>query len=357
MPYYGSVKIVDGSGWTKTLSMERGRVLVGSAASSDICLPTDRGGGVAAMHLQVIYSQADPSHLRIVNLVNAAIPLKSLTYAQTTSIPPNASVSLADGDTIALGDFSLTFFLQVGGGISRTMRSEHLGLKLELPGLQLRSGGKITGQVTVNNYGDQKRCQFEIELEGLPADCYQIDPAPLLYPGAEEHLRIRFFHRGARPPAGPCRITLHACAPGAYPTEEITVSEILDVLPVYRYEVSMSDGAALPAAAPIPQPQIEGAYVDPLPVPGTTAAAARETPAPGSTPRPQVEAEKDWSFEDPVTQPVNVDPVSRISPNRKPAVLRESQNIPVLRGRQESPTENGPTTPEPADPSFRETNG
>jgi hypothetical protein len=142
---------------------------------------------------------------------------------------------------VRVGEFAITFYLRAANGVSIEKRSENLGIRLEMPGVSLQPGVKLAGLLTVMNFGEEKRSQFEIELEGLPSDCFQIDPAPLLYPGGEEKLQIRFYHRGIRPPAGACSIRLRASAVGAYPTEELILPLVLDVEPVYQYRVDLMD--------------------------------------------------------------------------------------------------------------------
>lgn len=261
MTYYGTMQVVDGTGWSRTFSLEKALTMIGSASFNDVVLSEQRGSGVAAVHLQLIRTQAGARGFRLVNLVNEPLSLTLSRARGEGAIPPNGSRDLEDGDAVRVGDFTITFYLRAVNGVSLEKRSENLGLRLEMPGVTLRPGVRLAGLLTVMNFGEEKRSQFEIDLEGLPSDCYQIDPAPLLYPGGEEKLQIRFYHRGIRPPAGECPIRLRAAAVGAYPTEELILPLVLDVAPVYRYQVDLVEepapfGEGSEPVLPLPEPNI-----------------------------------------------------------------------------------------------------
>ncbi len=261
MSYYGTMQIVDETGWSKTFSLEKALTMIGSAAFNDIVLSEHHGSGVAAVHLQLIRMQAGTRGFRLVNLVNEPLSITLSRARGDAVIPPNGSRDLEDGDAVRIGDFTITFYLRAVNGVSIEKRSENIGIRLEIPGVTLRPGVRLAGLLTVMNFGEEKRSQFEIELEGLPSDCFQIDPAPLLYPGGEEKLQIRFYHRGIRPPAGECPIRLRASAVSAYPTEEVILPLVLDVEPVYRYKVDLMEEQTsmekeFEPVLPLPKPNI-----------------------------------------------------------------------------------------------------
>ncbi len=254
MPYFGSVKVVDINGWEKTFSLEKAILMVGSAPHNDIILPSTHGSGVSALHLQLIHPQADQDNLQVLNLSTSQVVLKRPTLLDGIPIAGNTSRGLENGDSLQLGEFTLTFDIQPTFGIVRKVRTDHLGLSLTLPGRQLRSGSRLSGQISLINYGENSRCQFEIELVGLPAQCYQIDPAPILYPKSEEHLQIRFFHRGTAPVAGFQTFTLRVTAPMAYPLEEAVLTETLDVTPIYQFGMQIGAVTKAVSADPTVQP-------------------------------------------------------------------------------------------------------
>jgi hypothetical protein len=363
MAYYGSVKISDRDGWLKNYPLEKALLMVGSGTMNDIVLSDERGSGVASLHIQVFRPQAEQNTVRVVNLAKSGLPFRR-SRGENGSLLPGSSIMLGSGDAISLGEYSLQFTLQAQPGVVRTARSAHLGLKLELPGLDLTAGGRLAGQLTVTNYGDQGRCQFELELEGLSAGCYQIDPAPLLFPRAEEHLQIRFFHRGSRPLAGKQAFTLRATAPAAYPAEMVAISETLDVSPVYRVELAVEDPTArveAPAPAPMalealrpgPQPVEIPPVVASLAAPAVSPPLAFEEPAPvssqeGVTPEVTPAPEPDWYPADSSAgpaQPVRVTS-ARLAGGRRPVLSRTGQAIPVIKSRPEPEPEANPPAEE-----------
>jgi hypothetical protein len=90
-----------------------------------------------------------------------------------------------------------------------------------------------TGVLTLKNAGEHSACQFRVDIEGLPADCFQIDPIPLMYSGAQEEVRIRIFHRILYPPAGLQTIVLKISAPESYSGEELIIRQDIYVTPVF----------------------------------------------------------------------------------------------------------------------------
>lgn len=364
MPYYGSIQVQDRYGWTKTFRLEKALVMVGSAPVNDIVLPSEHGDGVLPVHLQLFHPQPDLVEVRAVNLTNSVIPLTRVNPSAAAGISANAYQNLESGDALQVGQFTLALSLQSGEGFSRSERSEHLGLKLELPTPILRAEKQLEGLLTINNFGLQKRCQFEIDLEGLPSDCYQIDPAPLLYPNGEEQLRIRFFHRGTRPGAGTGPVTLRMTAAGAYPTEEVVLSFNLEVAPVYQTDMLVLDDKETPSEwviAPIStvfpaMPAPESAVIAPQP-PNTAKqnqpleSSMPETiepnPAPTDQPVPDnvviteqpsrqaqlAETEGDWWSDEHAPQGIApaFNAYRRRTSSHKPR-LAPNQNIQVLRG-------------------------
>ena len=241
MSNYGTINVRDKKGWSKSFPLEKALTLIGSAPVNDIVLSNEYGGGVASVHLQLISAHTGINRFRLVSLVNEPILIKLSNARGIDQIRSKGSYFLEDGDSISVGDFQITFYLQSDNGIKIEKKSQNIGLKLEMPSNNLRSNSKLTGLLTLTNYGPDKRCQFEVDIAGLPADCYQIDPAPLLYPGGEEKLEIRFFHQQIRPQSGECAIQIHAYATNAYPTEEVIIPIVLDIEPVYKFSVDLHD--------------------------------------------------------------------------------------------------------------------
>lgn len=236
MNYFGSIEVCDRVGWKKIHPLTKALTTIGSAQFNDIVLSTDHGNSVAPIHLQVIGSDHPEKSIQVINLVNAAIPRISGETSEHSLITPNHPVFLLDGDQLEIGDFQIKFSLN-NFGVTYAKRSEHIGVDFEISNLNLQCDKALIGILTLTNLGEQNHCQFEVDLDGLPPECYQIDPAPVLYPGARENLTLRFFHKVTQPSAGICPITIRVTSPESYPTEEVLLKIELDVETVFEYQV------------------------------------------------------------------------------------------------------------------------
>lgn len=241
MVNYGSIQVIDRKGWSKSFPLQKALTMVGSATFNDVVISDEHGDGIAPVHFQLIRNQTSKQGFRIINLINEPLLIHLNNAEGSLQLPAKGSREINDGDMVHLGGCILTFYLQVDKGKSIEKRSENIGVKLEMPGVVLKKESKLTGLLTLKNFGSEKRSQFEIDVEGLPKDCYQVDPAPLLYPGGEEKLQIRFFHLGNHPVAGECPIQIHATAVNAYPQEKVIIPVVLDIEPVFQYSVDIFD--------------------------------------------------------------------------------------------------------------------
>ncbi|MBN2393287.1 MAG: hypothetical protein JXR84_21330 [Anaerolineae bacterium] len=227
------IEVIDKDGWRKEFSFQKGLFHIGSAGVNDLVLENARGGGVAARHAQLI-AAADGTGYRLVNLGDTDILLNE---AGDKLAPPHSVVSVKDGTIVKIGDFTLVFHgeaMMVAAAPSNG-RSSHIGLQLSLPRTYLAPHQSLAGVLAVGNHGDQAGVQFDLDLEGLESDCYNIEPAPLLPSGSEREVALRIFHRGNTPLAGEHTITIHAVAPQAYPNEEATITCVIQVQPFYQH--------------------------------------------------------------------------------------------------------------------------
>lgn len=234
MTYHGNITVLNKTGWSKLFNLEKSLVMVGSDSLNDIVLSDEIGSGVAPMHFQLICEQNPEPILRILNLRNTPITRVNLLSFRNAPIQPQKMTQLFEGDQLTLGSYTLTISL-VSYGFIKVERSENLGMELKLPHLNLRQNEVISGKVKLTNFSQQKYSQFNVDLIGLPIDCYQIDPVPMLYPGASEELAIHIFHRNNQPPAGECAIQLLLTASQSFPTELVTIDAVLHVEPVFSF--------------------------------------------------------------------------------------------------------------------------
>ncbi len=243
MSQYARIEVIDRDGWRKEFPLERPIVHIGSNPRSDLVLEPGRGTGVAPLHVQLIVS-TQSSGCQLVNLGNTDILLGP---PDDQSLPPRSVIRIVNGTAFKLGDFTLVFYGDEDEGTSDsfTSHSNNIGLDLSLPQTRLAANQALGGVVVVSNLGDQTGVQFNLKLEGLEHDCYNIEPGPLLPPGADRGVSFHIYHRGNKPLAGDCRITVRATAPRAYPGEQATVSRVIQVLPFYRHKLHLVSPAGV----------------------------------------------------------------------------------------------------------------
>ena len=242
-----SVIVTDRDGWRKEYPLTKNIIHVGSAANNEIVLDNAHGAGVAPRHVQVI---ATPQGARIVNIGNSAI---SIGATARNTAPPMAVIDVPCGEIIRIGDYTLTFRMESGNGTgaglllsggsngaSALVGGQVIGLRASFPKTQLWPDKPLEGSVLVRNLGDRSGAQFKLEVEGLDPDCYEIGPGPVLFPGAEKPVTLRLFHsKRPTPPAGECRLQIRAMAPTAYPDASTTITQVIYIMPYYRYRLHL----------------------------------------------------------------------------------------------------------------------
>jgi hypothetical protein len=182
-----------------------------------------------------------------VNLSAADIPLGD---AGQKTLPPNSAAEVNDGEIFKLGDFTVVLHFQDNGMAGQSVGSREsfvragvknsaaVGLRLVLQQVILSPERPIEGMIYVSNMGNAPGVQFRLGLDGLPADCYEIGPAPILFPGAEKGVPLRIWHpKRSSVMAGTQRVALWADAAEAYPGELVTQTRDLRILPFYNHTV------------------------------------------------------------------------------------------------------------------------
>ncbi len=273
MSQFSKLEVIDKDGWRNEFRLEKTIVHIGSDPRNDIVLERGRGGNVAPLHAQLILSASQrapagkASGCQLVNLGDTDIRL-GLSADQT--LPPRAVISLTHGAAFKLGEFTLIFHGDESPSDVLTSSDQRVGLSISLPRSQLEPNRTLDGVITVRNLGDRGGVQIELDLEGLEPDCYDLEPGPILSSGAEREVFFRLHHRGHKPPAGDCPITIRATAPHAYPGDEVIVSQVVQVLPFYRHKLHLVPPAGVSPSLPakereessvdagLSQPQAEG---------------------------------------------------------------------------------------------------
>lgn len=238
--------LTDERGWQKPFPLTEGVFWLGSAQKAHIQLTDAKG--IAPFHLQIVNMLSEAS-VRLINLSNWALLLQK--GEETSLCPAGGMMDIFGPEIIRLGNYTLTFQLNkqnLPHPATKTTKQKVIGINLNLPDVVLRPNASLVGLLTLQNTGDEA-CQFRVELDGLPEDCYEIAPPPLLFAGGEESTQIRFIHKGTAPTAGQHIITLRVTSPEVYPGQEATLRQTLRVVPVYAHDLSI--------AVPQPEEKIE----------------------------------------------------------------------------------------------------
>ncbi len=236
------LEIIDRDGWRNEFPLEKTVLHIGSSDRNDIVLEPTRGGEVAPLHAQLIIpgaqgrTEGHVSRPQLVNLGDVDILLGS---SGDQRLQPRSVLSLEDGSTFRLGQFTLVFHGDQGPAGELLGGSRHIGLSLSMPRTQLEPNRFLDGVIRVANLGNRSGVQIELDLEGLDPDCYNLEPGPILSAGAEKEVFFRLRHYGYRPPAGEYYITIRATAAHAYPGDEAIVSQLVEVLPFYRHKMQL----------------------------------------------------------------------------------------------------------------------
>lgn len=227
-----NVILTNAQGWQKPISLDEGIYWIGTAPECAIRLP--EGDPIAPYHLQIVNDTRE-AHVRLVNLSSLSMIVKNSAHDEM--LDPRSMKDLFGGETIHLGTYRLQFEIHkeyVPRTVAREQNQQVLGLRLVLSGHVLQPAKMISGRLYLRNLGSLP-CQFEVRLEGLPVNDYEIDPPPLINPGGEESSDIRIYHHLISPPAGSAAVTLRVSAPSVYPGLDMEIRQTIKVLPSYQF--------------------------------------------------------------------------------------------------------------------------
>lgn len=230
------VEVTDREGWCKEFRLSKTIIHIGGDARNDIVLDREGSRGAAAQHAQLITLAEG---YRLINLSGAEIILGA---SGERSVGPQASVDIADGDQLAIGEY--TIVLGSSGGIASLIAeastSAAIGLSLFMSHTELSVGRPIDGSVMVRNLGDKPGAQFIMDVEGLEPDSYDIGPGPILYPNAEKEVLFRFRHpQRPVPLAGKHRVSIRVSTPEAYPGQDAVVTQEITILPFCSHRLRL----------------------------------------------------------------------------------------------------------------------
>jgi hypothetical protein len=267
--------ILEENGAKHLITLEKAVTRVGSSPANDICL---RSPGISPVHLQIFYNNAAPAICKIANL---AAPTALRAQGNNQTLPPYGTTELRAGDEILLESFRLVLQLPITSATLNT--SQKLSAEFFMHDPTLRPETPAVGRILLKNIGERPASQFHITISGIPQTCYQIDPVPLLYPGAQEEVNVRFMHRHTEPTAGFHTLTITVSAPGVYPGEQTSLQQGIYVLPHLGQHLQILDDMPAPQAINSPLALVlaaEPIQDSPAPPTVTEAIPPAEAPAP-----------------------------------------------------------------------------
>jgi hypothetical protein len=270
------LEVTDRDGWRKEFPLERRLVLVGSNPSNQIALAESRGQGVERLHLQLMLDENDPFHCKVLNTSSGALEINE--GGEPVMLDPRKSRVVAMNTEIKVGEFRLQLCgagpgvpLAASNGNGHRESSIHapnstpvagspfvepafvrqrlaappvfapgpVGLAVRLTQATLTRSQPAEAVVTISNRGDKTAVQFRLQVDGLPPESIEVPPLPLLFPGAEKTFGMTLSHPPTVLRAGPHLLRFIAVAPDAYPGEQATVQQTVNVPAIYTHELSI----------------------------------------------------------------------------------------------------------------------
>ncbi len=343
MSYFGSIKVTDKAGWSRVFALEKAIILIGNDPVSDILLPAAPELITSPVSLQLICEGQSPTRIKAINLRHNIIPRFNLNSLRSNPILPQQSTELVEGDQLTIGSYLLAFSL-TGQGFRLAQRSEHLGVELLLPALDLCPEASLDGEIRLTNFSQQVHLQLDLGIEGLPRECYYIEPAPLLHAGGSETLSVRFFHRGSQPLMGACQATLRAAAPHAFVLESVAIPFTLNVKPLAAFQAGFGELCAPPEPQFDSSPQRPRVYTVP-PIEKPVAAApfgasnnTFELPTQDEIGRVVSEETAAFAPQEPPLQPQEADLQAAAAPRPIRKASKAAPNLKNVRILRDDPT-------------------
>jgi hypothetical protein len=247
------IRITKGRSRKRTDLIDQSIIRIGSAPENDIALSSK---SIEPFHLQILLNSGEGQKNYLVNLTGQPV---AVTLSQEAFwLSPFATSEIHSGDEIDLEEYNLSLNLPVRDHL--LLSSRFFEAALDFPANFLHPDTILEGILTIRNLGEAKGCKFKVEAEGIPEDCFGIDPVPLLYPGATEKVPFRLYHHGVSPAAGYLSFRITLTAPECYPDQKVIQQYVIYVTPSYkqRFTVREETNAELviatePEALPVKQ--------------------------------------------------------------------------------------------------------
>ncbi len=271
-----SIEVTDRDGWRKEFPLLRNLVMVGSDPANDISLPEARGQGAEPRHLQILLNPQDTGACRIINM--AKNPVEIVIAGEVTWLAPSTAMMVSMESALRIGEYQLQLhgfattprnYGTNSNGVGETAAFQgvtptpwspvnenridpsfthapsptygkgSIGLAVRMSRPTLTPTEPAEATISIANRGTKTAVQFRLMIEGLPAECYEVPPLPLLFPNAEKTLTIQLRHPDKSLQAGSHPVRFVALAPDAYPDEQTVVQHTVVVPTIYAHEVTL----------------------------------------------------------------------------------------------------------------------
>ena len=291
--------ISERNGWKKPVTIEKAITRLGSSPACDVQLISS---DIDPIHLQIYYMDEAPTTCKLLNLGS---PVMINSGDQLFTLSSLDTIQIQNGSQIELGQYHIQFILPFSATTIQDTPSIQATLKF--PEATLFPDRITTGWLTIKNTGSQSSCQVDIDLTGLPSDCMQVDPAPLLYTGGQEDVRIQLFHHKLYPAAGFQELVVYISACDAYPGEQVVINQGIYVSPFFGQSMEIFDDLTSRDPA---QTSVKPELTAPVIKPQSTTQIVRSIPraSTGEVPEikpvlPMVVQPEDLAAEVPVSEP------------------------------------------------------
>lgn len=244
------VAVIDRAGKALEKPLTEGAFYIGSHPDCQLCLA--EGSGIEPRHL-LLRPSAEQGGYMLFNLSCTDLfylPFRLAAQAVST-LAPGKSIGLTDNDRVYFGDYTLIYHGRYHAG--------RLQVDVEWPdGNYLQLNRPLKGAVLIRymDPGDAAitpadSAQFKLELEGLPAHCFEeVAPGSVTFPNTRTPIVKHFcLHhpQKSEPVAGIHTIRLHVIS-DTQPVERVTVQRTIEIAPYYRHVVRIRPDHELPAA-------------------------------------------------------------------------------------------------------------
>jgi hypothetical protein len=283
-----NIHVTNNLGWSKLFPLQKALNFVGSRDSEprdDVLLKETEGsadGSVQPRHAQLLDlklhdTQGNPLY-RLVNLTETVLRVglreddatNPAESAEMISVHSFEHIEVTIGQPIWIGNYRLMLtensaplavnelatsttrpqstgsqnsadFLNNG---QTNLRSAVIGLEVRLPYNKLAPDTTVDCTILIRNNGAKNAVQFQIDIEGLPPEAYDLaDAGPVLFPGVPAEVMLRLKHPCTPAlDAGEYQLLVRVTAPNFYLGERAVETRKLYVLPCYRYLLRKKDG-------------------------------------------------------------------------------------------------------------------